>query len=698
MGRWSRDILACSGLLWLPYLFLELLSGYSRPHIWASPALFRACMVIAGILALLAGIQALAAMLAVRLFAGSRDLEHEIRGSLGCGVATLGSVATLLIHPPIRDAFVANQLPMPVALCVAAHCGAAAAGIVVVSSVWFASAAHRRSAARIWLAASMLGWLVLLGQRVETPAGGWIVAMSAVALLSTISRTIFREADRSEAWIRAASIAEGFALSIAIATVGFAGSSPLQQQASTKPSDPGQDNVILIVVDTLRADHTSLGGYEKDTTPNLRRLADGRASYFSRAWSGAPHTLGSVYALFTSRFAARKPIPPDGWTIASAFQRKGYRTAAFTANGIIDEVGLRRGFGEFWNLGGLSTFHSSYILHELLAGGEFWSDLELADALNLHKESSEVMSNLAADWISSSKDVPFFLYLHYMDPHWPYHERGFDTLPSIEGPPYSHIDLMKLKDGAPENAKYRQTPELRELIARYDEEIRATDQGISDVVEHIGQLGLEDSTWIVVVGDHGEEFFEHNGFGHGHDVFEEQLNVPMLILWPDRPEFASVAERIDTPVSLIDILPTFTDYLALSSQGDGLLGRSLRDVLVPEQGIAEPPVVAVGWGKGRKNMASYLEGSLKVRLRVAAARRGAGAETYDLSQDPREQTPLSAKHDPSTRELMERARKAVRELPIWKRARPPAKASASKNGREPEDEAMERLRALGYVE
>ena len=319
---------------------------------------------------------------------------------------------------------------------------------------------------------------------------------------------------------------------------------------------------------------------------------------------------------------------------------------------------------------------------------------------DLHKQEGGRVVADAARWLESVRDRPFFAYVHLVDPHWPYYDRGQELIePALRGfrEPLSLYDLLNLPRHARKNRRFRDTPQLRELLARYDEEVRWADRALGELLRALADLGLDGRTLVVIVGDHGEEFFEHSSFGHGHDVYQQLIHVPLVVLWPDDPEFAGMPKRIDRPVSLLDVLPTLTDYLGLPPPPRPIRGHSLRPLLEETHTGPWFPVVSEVLYP-RKVIAAYREGPLKVRIKY---RHGGGpgkarsVQVFDLSTDPTESSPLPTT-DPRVAGVLERANQ-LHQL-AWNARRetfraPPAPVDAP----DPDEDAAARLRALGYV-
>ncbi len=237
---------------------------------------------------------------------------------------------------------------------------------------------------------------------------------------------------------------------------------------------------------------------------------------------------GQLSSHFGGEHKLNERVPTTAWTLPQSFRKASYRTAAFTANSVVSGPGFEQGFDEFWNLAGHQYFDDSFLLKRLLAGRSWVQSLSLMERLELQKETAGNMSGIARDWLADHGDEAFFLYLHLLDPHWPHYNRGHGAVPpdlqDIESP-LSHLELIRLGPSNPKHEKYRVGPRMDELRSRYDDEIRSADQAIGELLDTLREFELDDSTLVVVLGDHGEEFVEHLAFGHGRDVHDEVIHV-----------------------------------------------------------------------------------------------------------------------------------------------------------------------------
>jgi arylsulfatase A-like enzyme len=320
-------------------------------------------------------------------------------------------------------------------------------------------------------------------------------------------------------------------------------------------------NVLLIGVDTLRPDHLGCYGYHRDTSPEIDRLA-GSGVLFENAISQSPWTLPSFASVFTSLYptqhgasALNTQLRTDRPTLAMMLLKRGYSTAAIVnAPFLRPEFKLDRGF---------ECYDYKPPFADRLADGT------TEDALA---------------WIDAHIDEPFFIFAHYFDPHLPYDPPGpYDRMfcPDYAGelaPPFD-INLFPRARATNFETMKAVPPEDWDYIrALYDGEIAFTDTAIGALLDGLKERGLSDNTLIVFLSDHGEEFFEHEGFEHGHTLYNELISVPLIVSLPGRvPEGARVADH----VRLIDVAPTILDFLGLEPTAR-LEGASLKPLIAGE--------------------------------------------------------------------------------------------------------------------
>jgi len=418
------------------------------------------------------------------------------------------------------------------------------------------------------------------------------------------------------------------------------------------PPVPG--SVLLVIIDTARADHLSTFGYVRRTSPNLDRLA-GEGQRFDDAWSQSPWTLPSIATILTGlpphgHGATRgergiHPVRDDVETLAQRMSAVGYATAAFI--NVLwcapDVSGLDRGFDVY--------------------------DYRETDESNRgHRDAAETTDAVLA-WLDRAGDDPFFIVTHYFDPHLTYDppvpydtmfERGSGTrVPSGFG---SASQVFAVRDG-----KIRLTPGQREsLIARYDGEIRFTDEQFGRLREGLEQRGRWDDTLVIVVADHGEEFWDHGGFEHGHSHHRELLRTPLIVRRPGEPAGATVGDR----VRQIDIAPTILDFAGTELPEDlpgFVLGTNDARYAVAEGSLWAGDLVSVRSDRG-----------------TLILDRDDGEAAYYAPDDTLELTPLTPDSEDARdlRDLLE--------------ALPEAGAASTTPNPLSEDQ-IERLRSLGYI-
>jgi arylsulfatase A-like enzyme len=383
-------------------------------------------------------------------------------------------------------------------------------------------------------------------------------------------------------------------------------------------------NVLLIGIDTLRADHVGCLGYAKDTTPTLDRLAR-EGVLCTRTMSTSGWTSPSVMSVMTSLYPDahrvymyKSRLAEGAATLAKILRTRGYATAGFVSNPMVGSTyGFAVGFDLYddWTV---SLDVDTNILgeHDTIRG-----DPALVC-------TSERITKAAIRWLEPCPREPFFLFVFYMDPHYDYIPPApFETMfdPSYQG----HIDGRGMR----KEPRYSQRPadrDLQHLLALYDGEIRYTDTYVAGLLQAFAKSSLLENTLVLVFGDHGDEFYEHGKTTHDRTLYQEILHVP-LVLWG--PRRFPAGRRIEAVTSLVDIMPTVLDYLGLPWENP-MQGASLRALI---EGRTDQ-LHEVVWAELRTGSPiQTLVGDHGKLIRNV----GDGSwELYDLSRDPREQTNL----------------------------------------------------------
>lgn len=431
---------------------------------------------------------------------------------------------------------------------------------------------------------------------------------------------------------------------------------PHREAADRLRSARATANVLLIVIDTLRADHMSAYGYPRPTTPRLVELARESVTY-RRAYSQAPWTTPSIGSLLTSRSPTalgihgdRSPLPDAARLLSEALRDAGFSTGGIVSH---DYCSTRWGFAR-----GFDHFDESSIR-------------------GYQAVTSPRVTNLGIAFVDAQGDRPWFLFLHYFDPHFSYVEhRHFafgGRTPDYAGPIESRMRFKALYPTRPD----LDADDLLELERIYDSEIAFTDHHVGRFLDHLRARGLLDRTLLILTADHGEEFLDHDDLGHAKTLYDELVRVPLMLRMP-----GAAPALIDAPVGLIDVYPSVLDYLGLAAE-PGATGRSLLRDGRPDPAPARP-VYAETSRLGRY-LHSIVNGSHKLVLDLESG----AVELYDLRDDPGE------RRDLATREP-QRAAALRAQLEAYV-ARQRASAEQRRE-LELSEEERERLELLGYLD
>ena len=332
-------------------------------------------------------------------------------------------------------------------------------------------------------------------------------------------------------------------------------------EASIVSTGNNLPNIVLIIVDALRADHMSVYGYHRETTPNLSRIAS-HGALFENAVAPSSWSLPSHTSLFTGRYphehgAERMTDYYDGRykTLADYLRMHGYRTGAFSANKVFfsQSVGLGRGFIHFEDY-----FNSPLDMwSRTLYGREVWG---LAQAFPSHFEgdadrkwSPDVVRSVLK-WIDNRPGVPFFAALNLFDVHTAYRPPE----------PYRSKFVGVSHASAKAEREVQSSTALahEDDIAAYDGAISYVDEHIDDLLLELQRRGRAENTVVIITADHGESLGEHGVYDHGYELYWELLHVPLIIMWPNHiPE----GIRVDKPVTTADLPATVVSLLAIDN-------------------------------------------------------------------------------------------------------------------------------------
>jgi choline-sulfatase len=426
------------------------------------------------------------------------------------------------------------------------------------------------------------------------------------------------------------------------------------------PSASEPPNLLLVVLDTFRADRLGVAGYPLPTTPNLDALAR-RGVVFRNAYAPATWTKPSMASLFTSVYPTEHGIqdyPAGGAgplvarglhesfeTVAESLRDAGYTTAA-----IANQVHLKRQLG-------------------FAQGFEHWRESRGKDARWVNRQGQAML-----DGELLPRQAPYFLWLHYMDTHFPYNStsrsmRGRFGRRALAAPPPRSRPAFLAWEAAGVSRE-----DAAALAARYDEEVAELDAWLGNLFAGLERRGLLASTVVVVTADHGEGFGEHGRFQHGFEPYEEVAKVPLVVVAPEPYGFPPGFR--DTPVSLVDLAPTFVE-LAGRPPVPAHRGRSLVGLL---RGVEAPERTAFVQSE---TVHALRRGHLKLWLADGRTLR-----LFDLAADPGERRDLATTDcEGACRELAVLLQSRLRSLTL-----PPHVDATALDA---EDRAA--LEALGYL-
>ena len=332
---------------------------------------------------------------------------------------------------------------------------------------------------------------------------------------------------------------------------------------SPTPVTPPPKNIILIIVDTLRADHVSAYGYTRNTTPNLDTFFGSQGVRFNRVISTAPWTCPSVAAMLTGRtptslgttYATRShSVPQNANTLAEYLKDKGYDTAGFVSTYCNK---ARLGFSQGFN------YYDDQLTDQ--------PSSDKARAADINKHAMQWLDNT---WLPQSKgETPLFLFLYYFDPHaWYDPPSPYDTL--FDNDYIGKLTPAVYKDGEDTiSGKIVPTDrDIHHLLAMYDGEISYWDAYLGEMMTFLQNHHLLENSLIILTSDHGELFGEYGGWAHGSSLKEELLRVPLLMRYSG---VIPPGTSVQSTVQNYDLMPTILDWAGVTLPGD-LQAISLR--------------------------------------------------------------------------------------------------------------------------
>ena len=457
---------------------------------------------------------------------------------------------------------------------------------------------------------------------------------------------------------------------------------------------PAPTGVILVVADSLRADRLGIYGYERPTSPFLDRLAQ-EAVVFEHAWAPSSYTSQSVAALLTGR------LPSSGGstglveaepaaaatTLQQHFRRAGFRTGLVSSQPLLRRRAFTRGFEDI----------------QVAALDESWAAPEV--------------TRRAFDVLDQFGEEPFFLYLHYADPHQPY--AAPDDIAERFHDGRIEIDVPAIQAAIEAGTIAADDPRARALAGAYDAEVATVDAGLEQLLQGLEKRELLGRSALIVTASQGEELLDHGWWGHAWTLHEEVLHVPLLLRVP-----GLAAARVAEPVSMVDLSPSLLALVGIDApaggDGDAFLradagelrvrpagGPKIAELVIRERCVHRA-VLKDGWkyvatvvdcplGERRAIAADYpnrlrgmADGSLATPDPWAPPMREA---LFDLTADPRESTDLSAEAVERLAEL----RRVLDNYAAHVREHGLAGAEAVAPADLIDPDQAERLESLGYL-
>ena len=462
-----------------------------------------------------------------------------------------------------------------------------------------------------------------------------------------------------------------FLIFIALSSIGCS-----DKPQPAKPQNTGAGiNILLITIDTLRSDHLSTYGYPRSTSPNIDKLG-ATGIVFERAFTYWPKTRGSFAAMFTGLYAAQhgltvrdRDLPEFNQTMAETFSAAGFRTAAAIDNGNLDAaLGFSQGF---------DSYEQTWLSEES----------ELA--------RTEAITRFAENYLTQQDETPFFLWLHYVNPHAPYQPpvnklkqfRGDGLVP--RGPKLPlvtgyHGGINK-KHVAVEGEFY-----WGDYIDRYDAEILVSDEHVGRVINTLEETGQKQNTLVILTSDHGESLGEHDYFfDHGNDLFNPSLRIPLIL---SLPGILPSGKREPSVVSSLDIFPTVLD-LSQVSYPPGLSGKSVLPTIRGTKSRLHNQM----FFQNDQHLFAISNG----RLKVIRNPKNGTFSLYDMHLDPTEEENLYYGSESVIAPLQAELQSFQTQTVAWQQITS-GKRAEGKNPSLPDSKlnkkTLDVLRHLGYIE
>ena len=513
-------------------------------------------------------------------------------------------------------------------------------------------------------------------------------------------------------------------------SIGFWGSPVIRNRGGTPAASQSPDSmaaklgsgkpprgVIVMMADTLRKDHLDFYGHERETSPQLSKLASQGVTFLDNVspatWTkaSAPSMMTSLYPLTHRVRKSSDRLPAAAKTLAEVYRDAGYATVSFASNAFT---------GKYTNL------HQGY--EELHERGSI-------DDQGYRSKTARGYADQLGVWLEAHPDTPFFIFFHAFDPHDPYEPyRPYDTLWGDPAGKESHDAEKEKARPLIESADIRRMGKVteRSLVKAgvdaeafskfdqdwYDGSIRGMDAEFGRVLERLRSLGMEDTTLVAFISDHGEEFFDHGRTFHGSGVYSELTNVPLVLRYPSViPAGVSVSET----VSSTDLMPTLLELSHLAGP-EGMAGQSLVPLMAgaagaragadadegngdqAEFGIVHAAQSAEGWTSQPafseratfhppegEEAYSIVKDGWKLIHNTQGYTDRPEFELFETAEDPLDQTNVAEQRPDLVKQLTE-------ELTAWRESAEEQALPEADSTEGLSDDELRRLRSLGYIQ
>jgi arylsulfatase A-like enzyme len=505
-------------------------------------------------------------------------------------------------------------------------------------------------------------------------------------------------------------------------------------------SSISRPNILFITIDTLRADHLSAYGYTKIRTENINRLAE-EGVLFEQMIAQSSWTKSSFGSIWTSLYPSQHKAnsrdvyqSKDRWvllfsrglredvpTMAGLFSDAGYVTVGLNTNGTLRSMkGLNRGFQLYLDMLGQDCINFfSYSIHWALLNHISPSTINLLKLGTIPYLPAEKLRHLSNRVITrlQAEGKPFFLWVHFMDPHIPYYPREKFAAKLIEyaltrNPAVLFINALYM-DMDRLLSESDDLPLMKKSMTNlYDGEVLYADRNIGEMLNKLRGSGLLSSTLVVLTSDHGEELFDHGtpgavenlnlkfynrGYDHGHTMYDELLRVPLIMRFPNK-QYAK--QRVESIVQHIDLLPTLLAFAGISAEsvGDSFEGINLLPYL---RGGEKFP--ARHAKSEFNNHGPELKQIRSTSYKLIYKMFDKSTEFYHLASDPLEQNNIAGKREEPYERMFSALQSWIGRMPKESPAGEafPVKiieSPAKHTHKERTKKLMDRLKALGYVQ